>query len=110
MDRSGRAAVIAFAGTPDAESIGSAFGGPEVDALGYACGRSETTTEGPVGNGTYCRTVFYIDVASGTLEQFFTITGSYSDNHGIRVGVSTADATHRSHTPATIGCLALVEE
>ena len=105
IDHSGRGAVIAFAGKPDAEAMGSAFGGPRFDALGYECGRAEATTQGPVGHGTYCHTVFYIDLASGTLEQFFTTSRSYSDDHGIRVGMSTGEANRRSLTRAIIGCL-----
>lgn len=103
IDRSSRDQVISFAGQPDAEYIGSESGGPLYDALGYRCASSERTTEAPVG-GRYCQTAFYIDVASGTLGQFFTTSRAYRDTHGTRVGMATAAASAREHRAFLVGC------
>lgn len=105
IDRSGRAAVIAFAGPPDTEVVDSYAGGPAYDALGYGCVGHETTTLAPVGH-VYCRTAFYIHVASGTLEQFFTTSRLYHDQHGVTVGMSSAAADRRTRQTAIVGCSA----
>jgi Trypsin len=106
IDHSSRADVVRFAGVPDAEAVDNAFGGPGFDALGYRCSSNARTTQGPVGSGTYCRTAFYVDVASGTLEQFFTTSSRYRDSHGVRVGMSAAEASRRTQKRAISGCSA----
>lgn len=103
IDRSGRGAVIAFAGRADTEVVDSYAGGPAYDAIGYGCVGHERTTLAPVGR-LYCRTAFYVDVASGSLEQFFTTSRLYHDQHGVTVGMSSATASRRTHRTAITGC------
>jgi hypothetical protein len=109
MDRSDAAAVVAFAGKPDATGVGSEPGGPQYRALGYDCGRERGVfTWQIVRGGPSCRTVFFLDRRTGKLETFFTSSAAYADEHGVRVGMSQREAERRLHARLTIGCAAAV--
>ena len=106
VDRSDRAVVIAFAGRPDAEKRGR--GRAPFDALGYDCGKKPSdrtyplvmNPEGP----PFCRTVFWIDVPSGKLENFFTADSRYVEAHGVRIGMPTAITERLLHKRLFAGC------
>jgi hypothetical protein len=103
LDRSDRAAVIAFAGAPDAESHGSDANRPPYDALGYNCGAGASGF--PFVKGVpKCRTVFFVDVRSGKLEEFFTFEPRYVERHGVRIGTSSAKAERVLHRRLYYGC------
>lgn len=106
LDRSDRAAVIAFAGRPDAERRGQAPGGyAPYDALGYGCGTRASPNATPlVEGGLYCRTVFFINRRTGRLETFFTSAARYLEGHGVRIGMPTAAAERRLHKRLVEGC------
>jgi hypothetical protein len=108
IDRSGRAAVVGFAGQPDAEAYGSE-GGDGWDALGYKC-TEHPPRHGfmaPLGGGPpyrYCRTVYYVANETGRLATFATNERRFRTGHGIHVGMRTRRAARRAHRPATAGC------
>lgn len=112
IDRSGRAAVVDFAGQPDAEAHGSegGAGAPGWDALGYKC-TDRPPRHGfmaPLGGGPpyrYCRTVYYIADRTERLATFATNERRFRTGHGIRVGMRTRRAAQRAHRPATAGCV-----
>ena len=106
LDRSDRAAVIAFAGRPDAERRGQASGGyAPYEALGYGCGTRAASNATPiVEGGLYCRTVFFINRRTGRLETFFTSAARYSEGHGVRIGMPTAAAERRLQKRLVEGC------
>lgn len=111
IDRSGRAAVVGFAGQPDAEAYGSegGDGAPGWDALGYKC-TERPPRHGfmaPLGGGPpykYCRTVYYVADETERLATFATNERRFRTGHGIRVGMRTRRAARRAHRPATAGC------
>lgn len=106
LDRSDRAAVVAFAGRPDAERRAEASGGyAPYEALGYGC----ATTAVPLvtalaAGGPYCRTVFFVNRQSGRLETFFTTAARYSEGHGVRIGMPTAVAERLLRRRLVEGC------
>jgi hypothetical protein len=104
INSSGLAEVLAFAGQPAAQTVARGHGGRLYDALGYRCDSTRQGIEAPVGAKNYCETAFYVDVRTNTLEQFFTTSGRYRDDHGVHVGMSTAEADRREHRAAIIGC------
>lgn len=106
LDRSNRAAVIAFAGQPDAERHGQAPGYAAYDALGYGCGKRHASNAAPLveGRPPYCRTVFFINRRTSRLETFFTSSSRYSEGHGVRIGMATATAERRLHERLFEGC------
>jgi hypothetical protein len=109
VDQSDRAAVIAFVGKPDAERRSVERGGSApYDALGYDCGSRLSRRTFPLVSypyrPPYCRTIFWIDVKSGRLENFFTTDGHYSEAHGIRIGMATAVAERILYKRLTEGC------
>ena len=108
VDRSDRAAVIHYAGTPDAERRGHPIGYSPYRALGYDCTptRRSNDTVQIVFRGPFCRTVFFLDGKTGKLEDFFTASRDYSESHGLRVGTSQAVAERALHQRLRIGCLA----
>jgi hypothetical protein len=113
MDRSTRSAVIAFAGRPDAERRGAEGIGPGVPhfrALGYDCSKKPRDAAfglvyPPNGRaGPFCSTVFWINQRTGRLGDFYTISGRYSESHGVRIGMLTARAERLVHKLAYVGC------
>jgi hypothetical protein len=105
LDRSDRAAVIAFAGQPDAERGGQAPGGyAPYDALGYGCGTRAAPDATPLEGRLSCRTVFFINRRTGRLETFFTSAARYSEGHRVRIGMPTAAAERRLHKRLFEGC------
>jgi len=99
MDGSGEAAVVAFAGKPDATVTRA-----EYRALGYDCGGQGFDNEAPlVGR---CETVFFLDRRTGKLETFSTSSRQYSEGHGVRIGMKQADAERLLHRRLTVGCTA----
>jgi hypothetical protein len=105
LDESDRAAVIAFAGGPDAERRGQESGYAPYHALGYSCAGTAAPTATPLAaDGPYCRTVFFINGHSGRLETFFTTADRYSESHGVRIGMPTAVAERLLHKRLFEGC------
>lgn len=105
VNRSGLASVLAFAGQPDAQTVTSRTRRhASYDALGYGCHRRYPGVSAPVGRATWCQTTFYVDVASDSLEQFFTTSGRYHDSHGIVVGMGASAASRRVGHPIHHGC------
>jgi hypothetical protein len=107
VDRSDRAAVIAFAGKPDATAAGRAPGYFPYRALGYDCARKR------MDNGVYlaphaaiCRTAFFFDRRTGKLETFYTSSSEYSEGHGVRIGMKQAEAEGLLHRRLVFGCTA----
>jgi hypothetical protein len=107
MDRSDGAAVIRFAGKPDAERSARLLNYSPYRALGYGCrrGRSNDAVE-LARRAPYCRTVFFLDAKTGKLELFYTASREYSEAHGLRVGTSQAVAERRLGQHLHIGCVA----
>jgi hypothetical protein len=102
MDTSTRADVIAFAGKPAGHSFGQYADYGRYEALGYGCrGQAATNRTGfPV-----CRTVFYIHVRSGLLEELYTADPKYVGPHGVHAGMSNGEAARLLHKPLPwLGC------
>jgi hypothetical protein len=110
VDRSDGAAVIRYAGKPDADRRSNPTGYSPYRALGYECTRKRRSddTVQIVYRGPYCRTVFFLDGKTGKLEDFFTASAEYSESHGIRIGTPQADAERLLHQRLSIGCLAVL--
>jgi hypothetical protein len=105
LDKSDRAAVIAFAGPPAAERRGQEPTHAPYDALGYGCSRLFEASNTPlVQGGPYCRTVFFLNNRTGRLETFFTTAVDYSESHGVRIGMATAAAERLLHKRLLVGC------
>ena len=105
IDKSNRAAVLAFAGKPDVEVRQRVLGFPSYDALGYDCSDTESANNFPIGNsGPYCVTIFFIDIASHSLEDFVSSSDSYHERNGVRIGTSVSDAQRLLHRQVTRGC------
>jgi hypothetical protein len=105
MDSSDRAAVVAFAGRPDATSTGTAPGAyAPYRALGYDC--AGNGFDGEVQIVGRCRTVFFLDRRTGKLETFSTSSPQYSEGHGVRIGMTQEEAEDLLHQRLTVGCTA----
>ncbi len=83
---------------------------PDYRALGYHCSNTKGTTGiriGPYGVDAppYCRTVYYINVATSTLAGFETTTTDYATAKGTKVGMSAAEAANREGHAVGTGCL-----
>jgi hypothetical protein len=109
VDVSKRGAVIAFAGRPAAERRGRSLAAPSpsarYDGLGYSCGRKTDPDAFPlVADGPLCRTVFFIDARSGRLGAVYTDDPRYRENHGVRIGMPTAEAERLLHQHLRVGC------
>ena len=98
-------------GAPEATVHGS-FGVStyaEYRALGYRCSNTKGTTGiriGPYGVDAppYCRTVYYINIATSTLAGFETTTTDYATAKGTKVGMSAAQAARREGHAVGTGC------
>lgn len=106
LDASDRAAVVAFLGHPDAERHARYRPAAPYDALGYRCqGKySEKSYQLAFPHPPYCRTIFWIDAASGRLESFYSSERRFVDAHGVRIGMPTAAASRLLHSPVHSGC------
>jgi hypothetical protein len=109
VDQSDRAAVIAFAGRPDAERHGrESLGSAPYDALGYGCQSKGRLWNFPLlsypHHAPSCRTVFWVDVPTGKLVNFFTSDHRYVEAHGVRIGMATAVAERLLRQRVSTGC------
>jgi hypothetical protein len=105
MDVSGRAAIVARFGRPNAERLGTFNGSRRYLALGYSCAARQTDVTWPVAaRGPFCRTVFFLDPRDGRLGTFFTTSTQFREEHGVRIGMSTAAAEHQLHRRVYVGC------
>jgi hypothetical protein len=105
MGSSDRAAVVAFAGKPDSTTTGTAPGAyAPYRALDYDCAGKGFDAEVQIVRR--CRTVFFFDRRTGKLETFSTSSPQYSEGHGVRIGMTQAEAEQRLHERLTIGCSA----
>jgi hypothetical protein len=103
LDVSDRAAVVAFAGRPDAEQRGEYDGYGPYEAIGYGCPGTRATngSDFPV-----CATVFFLRPSTGKLEEFYTTERRYTGPGGVRVGMPAAEAASRLHRRIpTVGCI-----
>jgi hypothetical protein len=109
VDQSDRDAVIAFVGKPEAErhSVERGSSAP-YDALGYDCRSRLSRQTFPLVSypyhPPYCRTIFWIDVKSGKLENFFTSDSHYVEAHGVGIGMPTRSAERLLHRRLFAGC------
>jgi hypothetical protein len=109
IDKSSRADVVGFAGNPDAEIRERVLGFSNYDALGYDCSTTPAGSFFTLGNsGPYCRTVFYVDIKSHTLEDFVTTDAGYHESHGIRIGTTASAAQRLTHTQVSRNCLVVL--
>ena len=107
LDASDRAAIVAFAGEPAAESSDTSPSGSAYDALGYDCSRTDSPHGAArylVGANSYCRTVFFINQSEVSLATFFTSSTRYRTVRGIRVGTATRRVERRLHRRVLAGC------
>jgi hypothetical protein len=105
IGRSDVRSVIAFAGRPDADRRGREFDSVPYRALGYGCSHTASETTFPLlPRGPYCHTVFFVNVRTGRLGDFFTTSPRYSASHGVRIGMATAAAEHALHKRVYVGC------
>jgi len=114
IDRSSEAAVEAFAGRPAFSRAGRSDPSmPRYKALGYACrrspgpGRRDPLLIGPRGgprSNVYCRTIYYVASATGTLAAFFTGSAAFRTPKGTRAGTSQSNAARREGTAPQGGC------
>ena len=115
IDRSTRAQIIHYAGTPAAEVQGSQVPALPYDELGYHCTKRDTAETEPgrpqlgpmsvnVGDTTFCRTAYFINIKTGKLVTFFTSTKNFVTNTGVRVGTTTARAERRLGKRLISGC------
>jgi hypothetical protein len=83
--------------------------GAPYDVLGYRCTSKASRDTLPIrgdssGRGPHCRTAFYINVKTGRLETFFTTDPSYSEGHGVRIGMASATAERLLRKRRSVGC------
>jgi len=105
VDESRRAAVIAFAGRPDAEQVGRSGDSERYDALGYDCGAGARPQAIPlVKRRPRCRTVFFVEARSGRFGLFYTADAHYVEAHGVRVGMPIRTAERVLGRRLHVGC------
>jgi hypothetical protein len=104
VDRSDRAAVVAFAGRPDAVAAGRGPGYFPYRALGYDCAPRMNGGVQLAAHAPSCRTAFFFDRRTGKLETFYTSSPEYSEGHGVRIGMTQARAQRLLHRRLTVGC------
>ncbi|HEY3920623.1 MAG TPA: hypothetical protein VGL76_00755 [Gaiellaceae bacterium] len=110
IDKSNRAAVVAFAGKPDAEVQSITYGLSKYDALGYGCSSTSANDNFTLANdGPYCQTAFFIDTAHKSLEDFITTSSSYHMTNGIHIGTTVSAAQRALHTRADRSCLVVLK-
>jgi hypothetical protein len=106
IDRSDAAAVIAFAGRPDAQRRGREFSSatPYL-ALGYGCVRRRSNLAFPLAKGgPNCRTVYFINARTRKLGDLYTSSARYTEGHGVRIGMRSAEAERLLHRRLYAGC------
>ena len=109
VNKSNRAAVVAFAGQPDQEIKERVLGFGAYDALGYDCQDTETDFNVTLGNsGPYCKTAYFIDSSSHALEDFFTTSDGFRESHGVRIGTTASAAQKLTHQSVSHRCLAVI--
>ncbi len=109
LDVASFAAVIRFAGHPDADVIGtfeapSGFGTPTYRAVGYDCSRNRTGGSDPGAYRPahiYCRTIYYINPQTKRLAAFLTSSSYFHTAAGTRPGMKQREADRREHEWAT---------
>jgi hypothetical protein len=104
VDRSDRAAVVAFAGQPDTVVSGRAPGSFPYRALGYDCAPRMNGGVQLAAHAPVCRTAFFFDGRTGKLETFYTSSRKFSEGHGVRIGMTQARAELLLHRRLTVGC------
>jgi len=103
-------AVIASAGRPDAERRGAEYDGTPYRALGYDCSGKPSDDSFPVletqsgRHGPYCKTVFWVNLRTRRLGNFYTTSPRYEEGHGVRIGTATATAERILHQRVYVGC------
>lgn len=113
LDRSTRAEVVAFAGTPQVEAhmYGYFQKGDPLDALGYSCAGTYRSRGIRLAKGKPpCLDVFWIDVRTGKLGNAYLAGRRFVDAHGIRVGTSSATAERLLHQTLVSGCTDALRE
>jgi hypothetical protein len=103
IDGSTREDVITFAGLPEAEDQTSYYGSPLSDTLGYSSTSTNRLWTFSVG-GLSCKTVYFINQATGELATFYTSSRGFAAGRNVSVGTATHKAEHRLHKRAFAGC------
>lgn len=102
MNRSSKAQVIAWAGTPSVDAYGRYTRvNPRYEVLGYRCARGAVTKKYWTGYPVDCRTAFYM--VGGRLSFFLTYDPRFSAD-GVRVGTPEQRAERLLHRQAASGC------
>jgi hypothetical protein len=111
LGASTEAEVRADAGAPDAtgRSTFEVPSRPDFNAFGYDCSDQAAPDRislhpYPQTSGPYCRTVFYLNVDTGTLAAFSTTSNRYETENGVAVGTSAAEAEQREGRAPVSGC------
>ncbi len=113
LGTSTQAAVEAALGAPESEAeIPTNPGSAPAKGLGYECSDLMAGGRQPVGPGgpPYCRTAYYIDLETGSLGGFWTVSTTYATSHGTHVGTPTQVAARQERHPAIGGCLSGITE
>jgi hypothetical protein len=113
LGTSTQAAVEAALGAPQSEAeILTNPGSAPAKGLGYECSDQMTGSRQPVGPGgpPYCRTAYYIDLGTGVLGGFWTVSTTYATSHGTHVSTPTQVAARQERHPAIGGCLSGITE
>jgi hypothetical protein len=98
IDVSTRAAIVAFAGTPDVTVTGKSSwqGVPRFHALAYGCSRTSAPGLDRLGHWS-CRTVYYVNSRTARLVAFFTESPGFRTADGIRPGMAQNAADRLEH-------------
>jgi hypothetical protein len=114
LGNSTQADIVATLGAPEAKGEGNFVGPstPNFKGLGYECSAQQSGELLPVSNEgpPYCRTVYYLDTATGVLGGFSTTSTRYETSHGTRVGTTEQSAASRERRPAIAGCQSGISE
>jgi hypothetical protein len=103
VDRSSAQDVLALLGRPDADVRGRYSVNAPYRALGYECTSVRDDSRYPLNNA-FCRTVFFVNLRTQRLGNFFTTSQRYRERHGIQVGTPTAVAERLLHHRVDSGC------
>jgi hypothetical protein len=107
---SGARAVIASAGRPDAGLRGAEYDGTPYRALGYDCSGKPSNESFPLletksgRRGPYCKTVFWVNLRTRRLGDFYTTSSRYEESNGVRIGMATATVERILHRRVYVGC------
>ena len=97
MNRSRRAQVIAYVGTPQVDRHGGNY-----EVLAYGCPAGTATRQFWTSYVVPCQTAFYL--VDRRLSLFFTQDRRFAEAAGVRIGTPTQRAERLLHQKAFSGC------